>query len=80
MVFEAETTVRAANSSVVRVIRVTGCYEVPFVADRELASDDVSALIVLGYIERGETLHGEVMGHVVQRILVDLQLKYNEPM
>ena len=32
-------------------------------------------LITLGYIERGETQHGEVMGHVVHRALVELQLR-----
>ena len=37
------------------------------------------AVVVLGHIERGETLHGEVMGHVVQHALVQLQFKYRKP-
>ena len=40
---------------------------------------DVDCLVVLGYIERGETQHGEVMGHVVHQTLVDLELKYRKP-
>ena len=36
-------------------------------------------LVVLGYIERGETLHGEVMGHVVHAALVQLQLSHRKP-
>jgi 6,7-dimethyl-8-ribityllumazine synthase len=62
-----------------RLLRVPGCYEMPLVADFELASPDVFGLIVLGYIERGETLHGEVMGHVVSRSLVELQLTVKKP-
>ena len=41
--------------------------------------DQHDGLVVLGYIERGETLHGEVMGHVVHTALVQLQLKYRKP-
>jgi 6,7-dimethyl-8-ribityllumazine synthase len=35
--------------------------------------------VVLGYIERGETLHGEVMGHTVHAAIVQLQLQYKRP-
>jgi 6,7-dimethyl-8-ribityllumazine synthase len=35
--------------------------------------------VVLGFIERGQTQHGEVMGHVVHRALVDLELKHRKP-
>jgi 6,7-dimethyl-8-ribityllumazine synthase len=62
-----------------RILRVPGCYELPITADMELAKPDVAGLVVLGYIERGETLHGEVMGHVVHRSLVELQLKVKKP-
>ena len=44
-----------------------------------LEDDRIDLVVVLGYIEKGETLHGEVMGHVVQRALIDLQLKYRKP-
>jgi len=54
---------------VVCTVRVPGAYETPLVAKKLLARKDVDALVVLGFIERGETLHGEVMGHVVHRAL-----------
>lgn len=60
-------------------VRIPGSYEVPLLADALLARDDIHALVVLGYIERGETLHGEVMGHTVHQSLIHLQLQYKKP-
>ena len=62
-----------------RIVRVPGAYELPLMASVELAKPDIAGLIVLGYIEKGETLHGEVMGHVVCRALVEIQLKEQKP-
>ena len=73
----AEATTRGAE--VVRELRVPGCYEIPLVAAKLLEERKVDALVVLGYIERGETQHGEVMGHVVHRALVKLQLAMGKP-
>jgi 6,7-dimethyl-8-ribityllumazine synthase len=60
-------------------VRVPGCYETPLVVARVLARRDVDAVVVLGYIERGETQHGEVMGHVVHAALVGLSLDHAKP-
>lgn len=64
---------------VAHVARVPGCYELPLVAKHLIARADVDALIVLGYIERGETQHGEVMGHVVHGALMKLSLETDKP-
>lgn len=58
---------------------VNGCYETPLVVETLLAKSDVDAVVVLGFIERGETLHGEVMGHVVHRALVEASLRAKKP-
>lgn len=79
MVAEAAVEADAGGALVVKVVRVAGSYELPLAADVLLANPGVDVLVVLGYIERGETLHGEVMGHVVHRSLVDLQLKHRKP-
>jgi 6,7-dimethyl-8-ribityllumazine synthase len=79
MVEEARREADAVGADVVGVVRVPGAYEVPLVADARLADSGVDFVVVLGFIERGETLHGEVMGHVVHQTLVDLQLKYKKP-
>ena len=63
----------------VRTVAVPGCYETPFIADWLLRNSGLCGVIILGYIERGETLHGEVMGQVVHRALVELEIKYQIP-
>lgn len=60
-------------------VRVPGCYETPLVVARLLARRDVDAAVVLGYIERGETQHGEVMGQVVHTALMRLSLRLEKP-
>lgn len=79
MIASAQAEAARQGAEVVAVVRVPGSYEAPLVADGLLARGGVDALAVLGYIERGETLHGEVMGHVVHHALVQLQLQYKKP-
>jgi 6,7-dimethyl-8-ribityllumazine synthase len=64
---------------VVEPLRVPGCYETPLVVSRVIARNRIDAVIVLGYIERGETQHGEVMGHVVHAALVKLAIRHGKP-
>jgi 6,7-dimethyl-8-ribityllumazine synthase len=59
--------------------RVPGCYETPLVVSKVIARKDVDGVVVLGYIERGETQHGEVMGHVVHAALVRLAIERGKP-
>jgi 6,7-dimethyl-8-ribityllumazine synthase len=61
------------------VVRVPGCYELPIAAESMLSAHGCAGVVVLGYIEKGETLHGEVMGHVVHRALIDMGLKLHKP-
>jgi 6,7-dimethyl-8-ribityllumazine synthase len=79
MVAEARSAAAVLSCELLDTVRVSGAYEIPLVADVLLARTDVDFLVVLGFIERGETQHGEVMGHVVQQTLVDLQLKHRKP-
>jgi 6,7-dimethyl-8-ribityllumazine synthase len=79
MVAAASDEVEKVGAHIAREVRVLGCYETVLVADRLLTQSDVDAVVVLGFIERGETLHGEVMGHVVLHALVELELKHQKP-
>lgn len=79
MLAAAHDEAARGGATVARVVRVPGCYEVPLVAEVLLGRDDLDAVVVLGYIERGETLHGEVMGHVVHAALVQAQLTHRKP-
>ncbi|MCG8461115.1 MAG: 6,7-dimethyl-8-ribityllumazine synthase [Holophagales bacterium] len=78
MIRAATDHLQANQARIVKLARVSGAYEVPLVAQTLIERDDIDLLVVVGYIERGETLHGEVMGHVVHQSLVDLQLRYRK--
>ena len=80
MVAEATLEAEAAGAEVVSVVRVPGAYETPLLANRLLADPCVDLLVVLGFIERGQTQHGEVMGHVVHSKLIDIQLTHGKPL
>lgn len=79
MLAAATDEAERGGARVTRRFRVPGAYETPLIADRVLALRDIDALVVLGYIERGETLHGEVMGHVVHAALLDASLRHGKP-
>jgi 6,7-dimethyl-8-ribityllumazine synthase len=80
MLDAAASEVRAQGASLVGdPLRVHGSYETPLVASRLLARRDIDAVVVLGYIERGDTQHGEVMGHVVHAALVNLSIEHAKP-
>lgn len=79
MVQSAQIEAQNAGLTVVESVRVPGSYEMPIVTNLLLSKSKIDAVVVLGCIERGETLHGEVMGHVVHQALIDLQLKYGKP-
>lgn len=79
MLKAASDEARSGAARIVSTVKVPGCYELPLIAERLLRRADVDALVVLGYIERGETLHGEVMGHVVHRSLVEASLRHEKP-
>lgn len=62
-----------------QTVEVSGSYELPLIVDALLQRSDVDAVVVLGYIERGETLHGEVMGHAIHRSFIESQLAHRKP-
>ena len=79
MVESAKIEAQEGGATVAACVRVPGSYEMPLVAELLIVRDDIDALVALGCIERGETMHGEVMGHVVHRALVQLQITHRKP-
>lgn len=80
MIDEATKEAAAGGAEVAKVVHVPGAYETPLLADALLTDPGIDFLVVLGFIERGETQHGEVMGHVVHAALIGLQLKHKKPL
>lgn len=61
------------------VYQVSGAYELPLIVQTLLSKPQSLGAIVLGYIERGETLHGQIMGQCVEQSLLQLSLTYKKP-
>jgi 6,7-dimethyl-8-ribityllumazine synthase len=79
----AAKTVLSKAGARVQVIRVPGAYEIP-VAAAKLArvsseNEDLSAIICLGVILRGETVHAAHIGEAVSNALMRIQLTFELP-
>ena len=84
MVRAAQNELKRAKAKV-EIVRVPGAYEIPVVAKR-LASASrlkprtpLSAIICLGLILRGETVHAAHIGEAVSRALMEIQLVHEIP-
>lgn len=69
----------AHSYMIARIVTVPGCFEIPLAVANVLDAEKLAGVIVLGMIEKGETLHGEVMAHTVFEALLDLQLDTRVP-
>ena len=89
MLRSARAELRKAGVAKVRVIRVPGAYEIPLVAAALArkgsrltnASEParLSAIICLGVILRGQTVHAAHIGEAVSRALMEIQVRYEVP-
>lgn len=57
---------------------VPGSYELPFAA-RHLVDEDMDAVICIGVLIKGETMHFEYIADAVSHGIMDLQLKKGVP-
>ena len=90
MVRAARAELKRAGAKRVEVVRVPGAFEIPVVA-AQLAAQGVvhatrdtqptpfSAIICLGVILRGETVHAAHIGDAVSRALMQIQLEHGVP-
>ena len=79
MLAAAEKMLNDSKAMASQTIHVTGAYEMPLMVDQLLARSTINGVVVLGFIEQGETKHGEVMGQVVHQALIELELKHGKP-
>jgi 6,7-dimethyl-8-ribityllumazine synthase len=90
MLRAARAELRRAGAVEVQVIRVPGAYEIPVVVER-LASGGYfgeggrgplpapAAILCLGVILRGQTVHAAHIGEAVSRALMEIQLRHQTP-
>ena len=91
MLEAAKAELARAGAKTVQVVRVPGAYEIPVVAARLARSTAPAAprstphaprfdaIICLGVILRGETVHAAHIGETVSRALMEVQLQYETP-
>jgi len=90
MLRAARAELNRAGARRVRVVRVPGAYEIPVVAARlarcggaesgaSSANSRPGAIICLGVILRGETVHAAHIGEAVSRALMEIQVRFEVP-
>lgn len=89
MVQAARAELRRAGAERIEVLRVPGAYEIPLVAARLARQGSppartsqavpFSAIICLGVILRGETVHAAHIGEAVSRALMEIQVSCEVP-
>jgi 6,7-dimethyl-8-ribityllumazine synthase len=94
MLAAAQAELKQAGAKAVQVARVPGAYEIPVVAARlaragrsgaalkprsPRSERPFCAVICLGVILRGETVHAAHIGEAVSRALMEIQLRYEVP-
>ncbi len=75
----AKTYAKTQGAEVGEVIRVPGAYDAPLAAKKLLYDKSNDAVVVLGAIIKGDTLHDEVIGHSTAQSLTKLSLEFNKP-
>jgi len=85
MLRAAKAELWRANVSRIQIVRVPGAYEIPL-AVKSLARASrleppavLSAIICLGVILRGETVHAAHIGETISRALMEIQLAHEIP-
>jgi len=79
MLRAAKAELRRAGAETVEVVRVPGAYEIPIVAAKLVREGAASAIICLGVILRGQTVHADHIGRAVTHALMEIQLRHEIP-
>jgi 6,7-dimethyl-8-ribityllumazine synthase len=79
MLKAAKAELKRAGAKKIEIIRVPGAYEIPVVASKLARSGGMSAIICLGVILRGQTVHADHIGRAVSQALMEIQLRDGIP-
>src|SRR5438874_10256018 len=89
MLRAAKVELQRGGAKSTEVFRVPGAFEIPVVAARlaragqsessAFTAAPLSAIICLGVILRGQTVHAAHIGEAVSRALMQIQLRYEIP-
>jgi 6,7-dimethyl-8-ribityllumazine synthase len=79
MLSGAVAELKAAGAKQIEIMRVPGAYEIPVVTKRLARTKRAAAIICLGVILRGETVHAAHIGEAVSMALMNIQLAHEVP-
>jgi 6,7-dimethyl-8-ribityllumazine synthase len=90
MLRAARAELKRAGAQKLEVVRVPGAYEIPLVTARLArrgspletnapSEQKLAAIICLGVILRGQTVHAAHIGEAVSRALMDIQVRFEVP-
>ncbi|HTY86483.1 MAG TPA: 6,7-dimethyl-8-ribityllumazine synthase [Candidatus Acidoferrum sp.] len=80
MLRAAKAELWRAEVSRIQIVRVPGAFEIPVVAKRLARTlPGLSAIVCLGVVLRGQTVHAAHIGDAVSRALMEIQIAYEIP-
>jgi len=79
MLVAAVRELKRARAEMIKVVRVPGAYEIPVAAARLLQGRPWGAIICLGVVIRGATVHAQQIGDAVSASLAQLQIEHLVP-
>jgi 6,7-dimethyl-8-ribityllumazine synthase len=80
MLGAAKSVASANGATIAEIYRIPGSMDAVLPCKWLMQREDIDAVVVLGVIEKGETLHGQVMGHEVTNHLLRLSLDFDKPL
>ena len=61
------------------MVWVPGTYEAALPMRTMLGDDTIDAVVMIGYIEKGSTLHGQEMGSTMSLLFKQMELDFGKP-
>lgn len=79
MLKEAMNHAKRVGAVITFICKVPGSFDTPIMVKSLLEKPEVEAVATLGAIIKGDTLHDEVIAHVLSEKLTELSLRYDKP-
>lgn len=79
MLERASSHARELGADIKYICYAPGSFDIPLLVDNLLSKDDVDAVVTLGAVIKGSTLHDEIVAYNASRLIADLALKHGKP-
>ncbi len=79
MLERASSYAKELSADIKYICYAPGSFDIPLLVDNLLSKDDVDAVVTLGAVIKGSTLHDEIVAYNASRLIADLALKHGKP-